>query len=319
MQPFMSGTAGPLAGNARVPGDKSISHRALMVGALAVGETEIHGLLEGEDVLRTAAAMRALGAEAWRDEKGVWRVIGRGVGGLHGARRCARSRQCRHRRAPAHGGGGDPSPHRLLHRRCLAAPAARWPESSPRSPRWARVFTAREGYRLPLAVQGTGDPLPIRYRLPVPSAQVKSAILLAGLNTPGETTVIEPEPTRDHTELMLRHFGAEVRVVERGGGPGGHPGRRARADGPAHRGAGRSLLGGLSPGRRPDPAGLRHPADRRRPQSPPHRPDRDAARDGGRHRDPERRAARPASRWAISGSGRARSTASASRPSARPP
>src|SRR5258708_5351323 len=82
LQPFMSGTPGPLAGTARVPGDKSISHRALMVGALAVGESEIHGLLEGEDVLRSAAAMRALGAEAWRDEKGVWRVIGRGVGGL---------------------------------------------------------------------------------------------------------------------------------------------------------------------------------------------------------------------------------------------
>ena len=107
------------------------------------------------------------------------------------------------------------------------------PGRRPRCSGWARRFAAREGGRLPLAVHGTGDPLPIRYRLPVASAQVKSAILLAGLNTPGETTVIEPEPTRDHTELMLRHFGAEVRVDERGGGPGGHSGRPARADGPA--------------------------------------------------------------------------------------
>ena len=211
MQPVVSGSAGPLAGSARVPGDKSISHRALMVGALAVGETEIHGLLEGEDVLRSAAAMRALGAEAKREESGVWRVIGRGVGGLvepadvldlgnagTGARLLM----------------GVVATHRLtafftgdasLRRRPMGRVAA------PLAQMGAR-FTAREGLRLPLAVQGTGDPLPIRYRLPVPSAQVKSAILLAGLNTPGETTVIEPAPTRDHTELMLRHFGAEVRV-----------------------------------------------------------------------------------------------------------
>ena len=282
MQPFMSGTAGPLAGTARVPGDKSISHRALMVGALAVGESEIHGLLEGEDVLRSAAAMRALGAEAWRDEKGVWRVIGRGVGGLSepadvldlgnagtGAR-LLMGVVATHRLTAFF--TGDASP----------APAAHGPSRRPPAPRWARPSPAREGYRLPLAVQGTGDPLPIRYRLPVPSAQVKSAILLAGLNTPGETTVIEPEPTRDHTELMLRHFGAEVRVANAAEGRVVTIGRRARADGPAHRGAGRSLLRRLSPGRRPDPAGLRHPADRRRAQSPSHRPDRDPARDGGR-------------------------------------
>ena len=213
MQPFMSGTAGPLAGTARVPGDKSISHRALMVGALAVGESEIHGLLEGEDVLRSAAAMRALGAEAWRDEKGVWRVIGRGVGGLSepadvldlgnagtGARLLM----------------GVVATHRLTAFFTGDASLRRRPMVRVVTPlsEMGATFTAREGYRLPLAVQGTGDPLPIRYRLPVPSAQVKSAILLAGLNTPGETTVIEPEPTRDHTELMLRHFGAEVRVTK---------------------------------------------------------------------------------------------------------
>jgi len=212
LQPFMSGTAGALAGNARVPGDKSISHRALMVGALAVGESEIHGLLEGEDVLRSAAAMRALGAEAWRDDKGVWRVIGRGVGGLiepadvldlgnagTGARLLM----------------GVVATHRLTAFFTGDASLRRRPMARVVTPlsEMGAVFTAREGYRLPLAVQGTGDPLPIRYRLPVPSAQVKSAILLAGLNAPGETTVIEPEPTRDHTELMLRHFGAEVRVA----------------------------------------------------------------------------------------------------------
>jgi len=211
LQPFMSGTAGALAGTARVPGDKSISHRALRVGALAVGESEIHGLLEGEDVLRSAAAMRALGAEAWRDEKGVWRVIGRGVGGLSepadvldlgnagtGARLLM----------------GVVATHRLTAFFTGDASLRRRPMARVVTPlsEMGAVFTAREGYRLPLAVQGTGDPLPIRYRLPVPSAQVKSAILLAGLNTPGETTVVEPEPTRDHTELMLRHFGAEVRV-----------------------------------------------------------------------------------------------------------
>jgi 3-phosphoshikimate 1-carboxyvinyltransferase len=209
LQPFVSGTAGALAGIARVPGDKSISHRALMVGALAVGETEIHGLLEGEDVLRSAAAMRALGADATRDEAGVWRVVGRGIGGLV---------------EPAEvldfGNAGTGA-------RLLLGVLASYPltafftgDDSLRRRPMARVveplsrmgaqFIARDGLRLPLAVRGSADPMPIRYRLPVASAQVKSAILLAGLNTPGDTTVIEPEPTRDHTELMLRHFGVEI-------------------------------------------------------------------------------------------------------------
>jgi 3-phosphoshikimate 1-carboxyvinyltransferase len=212
LQPLVSGTAGALAGTVRVPGDKSISHRALLVGALAVGETEIHGLLEGEDVLRSAAAMRALGAEVVREEKGVWRVFGRGVGGLveppdlldlgnagTGAR-LIMGAVATHRLTAFF--TGDAS----LRRRPMARVA------EPLSKMGAR-FIAREGCRLPLAVVGTGDPVPIRYVLPVPSAQVKSAILLAGLNTPGETTVIEPEPTRDHTELMLSHFGAEIRIA----------------------------------------------------------------------------------------------------------
>ena len=182
-----------------------------MLGALAVGETEIRGLLEGEDVLRSAAAMRALGAEAHRGEDGVWRVTGRGIGGLvepadvldmgnagTGARLLLGILASHPLTAFLTGDGS-------LRRR----PMARVIE--PLSQMGAR-FVARQGRYLPLAVTGTPDPMPIRYRLPVPSAQVKSAVLLAGLNTPGDTQVVEPEPTRDHTELMLRHFGAEVRV-----------------------------------------------------------------------------------------------------------
>jgi 3-phosphoshikimate 1-carboxyvinyltransferase len=201
-----------LAGVARVPGDKSISHRSLMLGALAVGETVIEGLLEGEDVLRTAAAMRALGARAERGGDGRWRVQGRGIGGLAepedvldmgnagtGARLLM----------------GLLASHPLT--ACLTGDASlrRRPMARVTAPlqQIGATFMGRAGGRLPLAIRGTSDPLPIEYRLPVPSAQVKSAILLAGLNTPGHTTVIEPEPTRDHTELMLRHFGARLTVT----------------------------------------------------------------------------------------------------------
>lgn len=211
MQPLRSGPAGPLRGRVRVPGDKSISHRALMLGGIAVGETTIHGLLEGEDVLRTAAAMRALGAAAERFADGTWQVSGRGVGGLTepaevldmgnagtGARLLMG--------LLATGDGtafltGDAS----LRRRPMGRVA------EPLRQIGAEIL-ARSGDRLPLAVRAARDPLPIAYRLPVPSAQVKSAILLAGLNAPGRTAVIEPEPTRDHTELMLRHFGADIAV-----------------------------------------------------------------------------------------------------------
>lgn len=196
-----------------MPGDKSISHRALMFGALAVGETVIEGLLEGEDVLRTAAAMRALGARAERGADGVWRVRGRGVGGLAepddvldmgnagtGARLLM----------------GLLASHRVTAILTGDASLRRRPMGRVAAPLrlMGAEFVARGGDRLPLAVLGTAEPMPITYRLPVPSAQVKSAVLLAGLNTPGETTVIEPEPTRDHTELMLRHYGATVRVEQ---------------------------------------------------------------------------------------------------------
>jgi 3-phosphoshikimate 1-carboxyvinyltransferase len=205
-----------LAGDIAVPGDKSISHRALMLGGLAVGETTIHGLLEGEDVLRTAAAMRALGAEAARGSDGIWRVRGRGIGGLVEP-------------ADIIDLGNSGTGARLLMGVLATAPFTSFMtgDASLRRRPMGRVTAplALMGARflgrgaadgktlLPLALTGTADPVPITYRLPVPSAQVKSAVLLAGLNTPGETTVIETALTRDHTELMLRHFGADVTII----------------------------------------------------------------------------------------------------------
>ena len=182
-----------------------------MLGSLAVGETRIEGLLEGEDVLRTADAMRAMGAEVERTAPGFWRVAGVGVGGLAEP-------------ADVLDMGNAGTGARLL-MGVLAGhdmTAFLTGDASLRSRPMARVATplaemgarilARDGCRLPLAVVGAADPMPLEYRLPVPSAQVKSAILLAGLSAPGETCVIEPEPTRDHTERMLRHFGGTVRM-----------------------------------------------------------------------------------------------------------
>jgi 3-phosphoshikimate 1-carboxyvinyltransferase len=209
--------AGPLAGRITVPGDKSISHRALMFSALAIGETRITGLLEGEDVLRTAAAMRALGAEVAHDPDGTWRVAGRGVGGLTepvdvldmGNSGTAARLLC-----------GILASHDLF--------AVMTGDASLRGRPMRRVidpltacgaqFSAREGGRMPLAVCGAKEALPLEYRVPVPSAQVKSAVLLCGLNAPGITRVEEPEATRDHSENMLRHFGATVRVEVTGVG-----------------------------------------------------------------------------------------------------
>jgi 3-phosphoshikimate 1-carboxyvinyltransferase len=201
----------PLNGRIAVPGDKSISHRALMFGALAIGETRITGLLTGEDVLRTAAAMRALGAEVVRDPDGVWRVAGRGIGGLTEP-------------ADVLDMGNSGTAARLLCGILSSHPlfAVMTGDASLRGRPMRRVidpltatgarFRAREGGRLPLAIEGARDALPLDYRVPVPSAQVKSAVLLAGLNAPGITRVEEPEATRDHSENMLRHFGAAVRV-----------------------------------------------------------------------------------------------------------
>ncbi|HEV3494572.1 MAG TPA: 3-phosphoshikimate 1-carboxyvinyltransferase [Reyranella sp.] len=211
-----------LKGRVRAPGDKSVSHRALMFGALALGETTVRGLLEGEDVLCTAAALRALGAEVVHEPghesgNGTWRIRGFGVGGG---------------REPADvldlGNSGTAA--RLLSGILASQPFTSFMtgDASLRGRPMQRVieplsrmgarFEARDGGRMPLAIIGTDEMVPIEYRLPVASAQVKSAILLAGLNTAGETTVIEPHATRDHTERMLRHFGAEVRVTAAEGG-----------------------------------------------------------------------------------------------------
>jgi 3-phosphoshikimate 1-carboxyvinyltransferase len=207
--------AAPLTGRVTVPGDKSISHRALMFGALAVGETRITGLLEGEDVLRTAAAMCALGAEVAHDTDGTWRVSGRGVGGLVEP-------------ADVLDMGNSGTAARLLCGVLASHPmfAVMTGDASLRRRPMRRVidplsacgtrFEAREGGRLPLAMRGPIEALPLDYRVPVPSAQVKSAVLLCGLNAPGITRVEEPEATRDHTENMLRHFGASVQVEASG-------------------------------------------------------------------------------------------------------
>jgi len=206
-----------LAGTIAVPGDKSISHRALMFAGLAIGQTRIEGLLEGEDVMRTAAAMRQLGAEVTQDAPGAWRVTGRGIGGLIEP-------------ADVLDMGNSGTAARLL---CgiLASHdlfAVMTGDASLRGRPMRRVtdplaacgatFQSREGGRLPLAIRGAREALPLEYRLPVASAQVKSALLLAGLNARGWTTIQEPEPTRDHTERMLRHFGAEVHVEQDGAG-----------------------------------------------------------------------------------------------------
>lgn len=207
----------PLIGRLRVPGDKSISHRALMLAALAVGRTEITGLLEGEDVLATARAVTALGAHAERAGPGRWQVDGVGIGGLAEPEDVLDL-----------GNSGTSARLLLGILASHALTAFVTGDASLRRRPMGRIivplscmgaqFTARAGGRLPLAVTGAAEPLPIAYSLPVPSAQVKSAVLLAGLNTPGETTVVEPQPTRDHSERMLRHFGAAVAVVPAEGG-----------------------------------------------------------------------------------------------------
>ena len=203
--------AGPLLGNCRVPGDKSISHRALMFGAIATGRTRVSGLLEAEDVMNTARAVTALGAPA-RKSGCVWEVLGRGVGGLTEP-------------ASLLDFGNSGTGTRLMmglvagHDMTVGmtgdASLRRRPMGRVLRPLRQMGLEVLEKDRetLPLTLHGTSDLTPIEYVLPVPSAQVKSAILIAGLHAAGETTVIEPEPTRDHTERMLRHFGADIAVA----------------------------------------------------------------------------------------------------------
>jgi len=208
--PLEARSSGPLIGKVRVPGDKSISHRALILGALAVGQTRISGLLEGEDVLNTAKSMQALGAKVERTGDFAWSVHGVGVAGFAEPQVPLdfgnSGTGCRLVMGAVAGCpitavfDGDASLRSRPMRRIL----------DPLELMGAKTGSSREGGRLPLTLNGARDPLPILYRTPVASAQIKSAVLLAGLAAPGVTTVIESEASRDHTELMLKHFGAEI-------------------------------------------------------------------------------------------------------------
>ncbi|MBO0734644.1 MAG: 3-phosphoshikimate 1-carboxyvinyltransferase, partial [Methylocapsa sp.] len=208
--PLSARAAGPLRGRIKPPGDKSISHRALILGLLSLGETQIEGLLESSDVMATAAACAALGAKAERRADGRWSIHGCGTGTLLGPRetlgfgnsgtgmRLMMGVVCGHPLTASL--DGDASLQKRPMQRVL----------EPLRLMGAEILTAAPGGRCPLTIKGTPEPIPLEYLLPVPSAQVKSAILLAGLNSPGRTTVIEAQPTRDHTEKMLRHFGAAI-------------------------------------------------------------------------------------------------------------
>ncbi|MDZ4068931.1 MAG: 3-phosphoshikimate 1-carboxyvinyltransferase [Tabrizicola sp.] len=210
-QPMTAHKSGPLRGTASVPGDKSISHRSLIFGAMAVGETKITGLLEGQDVLDTAKAMRAFGATVTQHGPGAWSVQGVGVGGFQEP---ADVIDC----------GNSGTGVRLIMGTMATTPitATFTGDASLRKRPMGRVTDplalfgtqayGRKGGRLPMTVVGAANPVPVRYALPVASAQVKSAVLLAGLNVPGETVVIEREPTRDHSERMLLGFGATLNV-----------------------------------------------------------------------------------------------------------
>ena len=214
----VSTASGPLSGEISVPGDKSISHRALMLGAVAVGRTTIHGLLEGEDVLATAAALRAMGARVEKDADGTWKVSGVGLGGLA-------------QPDDALDMGNSGTAVRLLmgliggHEMTVtfvgdaslsSRPMKR--VAGPLGQMGIGFENEKNDYCLPLTMRGTATPMPTRYTLPVASAQVKSAVMLAGLSAPGITTVIEPHPTRDHTEKMLLALGADIKINDMAGG-----------------------------------------------------------------------------------------------------
>ena len=207
--PLTSHRASPLKGVANVPGDKSVSHRSLILGAMTIGETKISGLLEGQDVLDTAKAMQAFGAEVTQHSQGNWSVHGVGVGGFAEPEQVLDF-------------GNSGTGVRLVMGTAATTPISvtYTGDASLRSRPMARITDplslfgtqayGRKGGRLPMTILGTGQPIPVHYTTPVPSAQVKSAVLLAGLNTPGETIVTELEATRDHTERMLVGFGAQV-------------------------------------------------------------------------------------------------------------
>ena len=209
--PLSVAASGPLTGTAPVPGDKSISHRSLMLSALAVGTSRVTGLLEGEDVLSTAAAMRAMGATIERGDDGVWTIDGVGVGGLL---QPATALDMGNSGTSTRLLMGLVSSHAITATFTGDASLSKRPMGrviEPLSQMGAEI-TASPGGRLPLMLRGIVPAVPIDYTLPVASAQVKSAILLAGLNTPGITRVVEPVPTRDHSERMLKGFGAKLTV-----------------------------------------------------------------------------------------------------------
>ena len=205
--------SGPLIGQAQIPGDKSISHRALIFGAMAIGETKISGLLEGQDVLDTALAMRAFGADVIQHGPGSWSVHGVGVGGFKEPETVI---DC---------GNSGTGARLIMGAMATTAVTAVFTGDASLCKRpmgrvtdplalfGARAY-GRSGGRLPMTLVGASHPLPVRYALPVASAQVKSAVLLAGLNAPGQTVVIEPEATRDHSERMLLGFGAQLHVEQ---------------------------------------------------------------------------------------------------------
>ena len=218
--PLTAAPGAPLRGRLRPPGDKSISHRAMILGLLSIGETRVEGLLEGDDVLRTAASARALGASMERLGEGRWVVRGVGIGGLSDPAETLDFGNAGTGSRLMMGvvGGqpvtatfdGDASLRSRPMRRIL----------DPLRLMGTQVLAEAEGGRVPLTLRGPREAIPIRYETPAASAQIKSAVLLAGLNAPGATTVIEAAATRDHTERMLRLFGAEVSVVPHG--PDGH-------------------------------------------------------------------------------------------------
>ena len=224
--PLTAHAGAPLRGRLRPPGDKSISHRSLIMGLLTVGETRIEGLLEGEDVLHTARACRDLGAKVERLGPGSWRVEGAGIGTLLEPRgpldfgNAGTGARLMMGVIGGHGitatFDGDASLRKRPMKRIL----------DPLVLMGAEVLSAADGGRLPVTLKGAGDPAPIEYRTPVPSAQLKSAILLAGLNSPGRTTVIETEASRDHTEKLLAYFGATISST-----PEGAHGRRITLEG----------------------------------------------------------------------------------------
>jgi 3-phosphoshikimate 1-carboxyvinyltransferase len=210
--PMISSRSGPLKGRVRAPGDKSISHRALILAALTVGRTRISGLLEGEDVLNTAKVLRLLGAQVERVGEGIWQVDGVGVSGFAQPRETLdfgnSGTGCRLMIGAVAGCpvtatfDGDASLRKRPMQRVL----------DPLVRMGARAVMMADGGRLPLTLEGARDPIPIVYEPPAASAQLKSAALLAGLGAPGATTVIEKEATRDHTERMMRHFGADISI-----------------------------------------------------------------------------------------------------------